>query len=427
MRKLFAIVLLGLGLPFSVMAESDWEPFYRNASSGDMSLQAWHPFYSSFEGKERWQKDYLWPLFTRKGFKDEEYARFLVLGWHSDFSKGEGRERTWVLPFYFQGTAADGAHYFALFPLGGRICEFLTRDRIDFVLFPLWARSSINEVKTTSVLWPIYSKTKGDGVERFRVFPFYGSSKLAGKYHKQFVCWPFYTSVKLTGARNPGSGFILFPLYGHVRTEHGRNQWFFPPFFRFAEGDGQRIVYAPWPFVQWSDGDVYKRYLWPLYGEKEAGTLSCRFLFWPLIWSSVNQRAENKQERFSVLPFFQSEKTIRSTSDVPDEVERRVESNYWKVWPLMSWERKGEVSRFRLLDLWPMRNTEGIERNWAPLWTLYRQTQNDGVVERRLLWGIYDQKKGANESEWSLLKGLVRYNKKEGGRTLRILFFRFGH
>ncbi|MBN2683708.1 MAG: hypothetical protein JXR40_00380 [Pontiellaceae bacterium] len=401
-------------------------PFYEAVEANGVRMRAVRPFYSSVETEERWEKDYLWPLYVRKGFKDEEYARFFVVGWHNDFSSGEGRERTWVLPIYFQGRAADGENYFGLFPLGGHLRDFLGRDRIDFALFPLWARSQVNEVKTTSVLWPIYSRTQGDGVDRFRIWPLYGESTLEGSYQKKFVLWPIFSSVKYTNPGNPGGGFILFPLYGHVQTEKGDNHWILPPFFRFAEGGGQRIINAPWPFIQLSDGDVYKRYLWPLYGKKQAGSSTQKFWLWPVIWDRKTELGDRTQERFNVMPFFYSEKEVLTKAVGEAEVGDTA-SKYWKVWPLMSWDQRGETSRFRLLDLWPMRETDGVERNWAPLWTLYRRMENDGAVQHRLLWGIYEQEKGKGSAEWSLLKGLVKYKKTERGSSFRVLFFRFGN
>ncbi|MBN2786541.1 MAG: hypothetical protein JXR25_17120 [Pontiellaceae bacterium] len=410
----------------SAWAGFDWDPFHEEIQSDrGAHFEAWRPFYSSSVETERWRKDYLWPIYTRKGFKDETYSRLLFFGYSLDFSPETERDRTWILPFYFQGTDAAGENYFALFPLGGTIHEFLGRDRLSFVLFPLYAESSINDLHTTSILWPVGSKTSGEGVSRFRVWPFYGSSSLEGEYQKRFVLWPIYSSVRYTNERNPGGGFILMPIYGRVVSEQGRNQWFVPPLFRFSEGRGQRLIHAPYPFVQWSDGDVYKRYYWPIYGKKEVGTLRRQFWCWPVIWNSRVQLVDQEQHRFVIIPVFQSESILATGSkddvEVGDVVER-----YWKAWPLMSWERHGKDTRFRMLELWPLRDTPGVERNWAPIWTLYRREKVDDTTGHHLLWGLYRQSRGEASVEWSLLKGLLGYKKNEESHSFRFLFMHFG-
>ena len=425
MRRFLSIFFL-LSAVLCADAGFDWDPFYASITNeSGAHFAAWRPFYSSSVDGERWHKDYLWPLYMRKGFKDETAGQLLFFGYSQDFSPETDRHRNWVLPFYFQGTDAAGEDYFALFPLGGTIHEFLGRDRIWFALFPLYAESEINEVHTTSVLWPIGSKTTGEGIDRFRVWPLYGRSSLEGEFEKQFVLWPFYNSVRYTNERNPGGGFVLIPFYGHVVTERGEDQWWLPPFFRYSRGEGQRMIHAPYPFIQWSDGEVYRRYFWPLYGRKVSGNLTRQFWCWPVAWASRVRRVDYDQRLVSVLPVFQYEAKAAkqaTESNEPGEVFER----YWKVWPLMSWERNQEDSRFRMLELWPLRNTAGIERNWAPLWTLYRREQVDGTVGHHLLWGLYRQSRGEASSEWSLLKGLVGYKKNGSDRSLQFLFMRFG-
>lgn len=419
---LLSLALLGAS---SVLAEIDGDPLHVNKVETNASFYAWRPFYSHSTEPERWRKDYLWPVYTRKGFKDEVYGRFLFFGFSTDFGEDTDRKRTWILPVYFQGTSAGNENYFAIFPLGGTIHEFLGRDKNMFVLFPLYGKSSINDVHTTTVLWPVGSKTSGNGIERFRVWPFYGTSSLEGEFNKKFVLWPVYNSVEYTNERNPGGGFILAPLYGRIITEHAVNYWYVPPFFRYTNSDDQRIVHAPWPFVQIADGELYKRVFWPLYGKKQLGTLTKQYLFWPFLWNNKAKYANHDQHRRLAVPFFAYESKVMTKQSEAYEVGD-VPSRYWKLWPLMSWERNRDRSRFRTLELWPLRNTPGIERNWAPWWTLYRRMDVEGETGHHLLWGLYRQTKGPEGFEWSLLKGFAGYKKTSEGRRYRFLFMWFG-
>jgi hypothetical protein len=397
------------------------------ATTNGASFYAVRPFYShtADPATERWRKDYLWPLYTKKGFQEEQYSRFLFFGYSADFTPEDDRHHNWVIPFYFQGVDANGESYFALFPIGGTIHEFLGRDEIMFVLFPIFGKSRINDVKTTTVLWPIYSRSQGGKVDRFRVWPLYGTSSVLGEFDKKFVLWPIYTSVQYTNDRNPGGGFILVPIYGHIKTEKADNYWLVPPFIRYTTSDDQWIVHAPWPFIQMADGIMYKRIVWPLYGKKHLGTLTRQYFLWPLIWNNKTEYVYYDQHRRLAVPFFSYESKVVTKPTAGHEVGE-VFSRYWKLWPLMSWERNETDSRFRTLDLWPLRNTPGIERNWAAYWTLYRRTNADGAIGHDLLWGLYRQTKSPERFEWSLLKGLVDYKKTQNNREYRFLFMTFG-
>ncbi len=412
----------------SARAGFDGDPLYESmVATNDMSFFAVRPFYSHVESPatERWRKDYLWPLYTKKGFKEEQYSRFLFFGYSQDFSEDDDRHRNWVIPFYFQGVDANGEGYFALFPFGGTIHEFLGRDKMMFVLFPIYGKSSVNDVRTTSVLWPIYSTSKGEKVDRFRIWPIYGRTDLFGEYRKKFILWPLYTSVKYTNERNPGGGFILVPIYGRIKTEHADSFWFATPFFRYMTSEEQWIVHAPWPFIQMADGEIRKRIVWPLYGKKSLDTLTRQYFLWPFIWNNQIAYARHIQHRRYILPFlaYQSDVVTQETElyEVGD-----ISSRYWKIWPLMSWERTDGNTRFRTLELWPLRNTLSIERNWTPWWTLYRRMNADGEIGHHLLWGLYRQTKSPERYEWSLLKGFVGYKKTQNNRRYRFCFMWFG-
>jgi hypothetical protein len=424
-RLLFILVLLG-SLP--VWAGFDADPLYeRVADTNGMEFLAVRPFYSKVVDPqhERWNKDYLWPLYTRKGFQDETYSRFLLFGWSQDFSETNNRHRVWVIPFYFKGESSAGEKYFALFPIGGSIHEFLGRDKVGFVLFPLYGRSHINDVHTTSILWPIYSKTEGPRDHRLRVWPFYGTSTRDDDFVKKFVLWPFYTSVQYTNERNPGGGFILLPIYGRVVTEKWENRWYLAPFFRHMTSEEQTIVHAPWPFIQLADGEMHKRVFWPLYGKKSLGTQTNQYWLWPFLWNNKTEYGCYNRHRRFIVPIFSYQADVVTQAENGHEVGD-VTMRYWKLWPLMSWERRNEDSRFRMLDLWPLRHTPGIERNWAPYWSLYRRVRNNGEVGHHFLWGVYRHAKSLEKFEWSLLKGLAGYKKEGDQRCFQFLFMWFG-
>lgn len=412
-------------------------PFFEWASSTQgMRLVAVRPFYSEVEDPagERALQDYLWPVATRRKIGDEEQSRYAVF---FSFKHGEERPdrryRFWLLPFYFQGRDAEGARYRAVFPFGGTIREFIGRDEISFVLFPLRSTSALNDLRTSNWLWPFISTTTGDGVERRRVFPFYGRSIREGQYDKRFVLWPFWTDVEYFFEGSAGRGFILFPITGHMKLEDQETWWLLPPFFRYTKGEKGTRLFAPWPFVQRETGPVEKLYLWPLWGQKKVGNHERDFYLWPLIWDETTLRGGERQDRFMVVPVY-----FHSTQGIPGEAPRE---RSVKVWPLFSYQRSGEDARFRSLELWPLADHGAVERNWAPLWTLYSSVRHEGNVDRELLWGLHrDQRRGDDsrfwslfplwdwrrtpeERSWSILKGLIGRTRADSHVSWRVLFF----
>lgn len=409
-------------------ASEGFYPFYENLRTEQGSFFAVRPFYSHTVLEEGELRDYLWPLYSRKSFKEEETSRALIFWFTHRFNKNEEtpRQRRWLLPFWFQGRDANGESYFALFPLGGTIREFLGRDTISFALFPMFGKSQVNEVRTTSVLWPVYSRTRGDGIARDRVFPMFGKSVLEGKYEKRFVLWPIWNSAEYFYPGNSGTSWILFPLCGRSDMEHEQTLWLVPPFFRFTKGERRDMLYCPWPFIQKIESERHRKlYVWPLWGHDQysAGLNHRTFLLWPFFWSERSELQDRVKTRRMAVPFFVLERDFEKQAGVPKN-EQRLLSSYWKIWPLMSWQKEGGNSRLRILELWPVKNSPPVERNWSPLWTLYKRTHEGGLVRKDVLWFAWhsERDEAAERTEWSLLKGLVSYKNSGGRRSLRLLY-----
>lgn len=426
-------------------------PFFETASSTqDMHFTAVRPFHSRIDDppRERIARDYLWPLATTRDLKCEQNSRFLIFfNFNHDTRSINPRYRWWIIPFYFHGRDINGNTYRALFPLGGTIREFLGRDEIKFWLFPIRSTSRLNDLKTSNWLWPIYSETKGDDTYRFRVFPFYLYSHREGNFTKKAILWPFWNSAEYYHPKSSGKGHILFPVYGHMKLTDQETWWVIPPFFRYTTGDQTKMLFAPWPFVQWrksmSTNDSYEKlYIWPLYGRKQIDKLQQSFALWPFFHWSTFDRDTEVQDRFSAVPFYFGETvTKKAVSNEPEAVVKRSS----KLWPLYSYRRKDDESRFKMLELWPFAEASAVERNWAPFWTLYsRKTKGDNV-DIEILWGLYRQQhreggadyyslfplfdwRDAAEaapagSRWSILKGLIGYEHADSRKRLRMLYF----
>jgi hypothetical protein len=77
-----------------------------------------------------------------------------------------------------------------------------------------------------------------------------------------------------------------------------------------------------------------------------------------------------------------------------------------------------------MLEFWPLKNSAPVERNGAPLWTLYKRTNTEGVVRKDVLWFAWhsESDSAAERKEWSLLKGLLAYKRSPDARSVRLLY-----
>lgn len=445
-----------------------------------MRFVAVRPFYSKIEDpvRERAVSDYMWPLGMIKQYKGEiDWRFFPSFGHDFDESDSNSRHRWSVFPLIYGGQGINGEKYFAFFPFGGVLRDFIGIDRISFFLFPLYVHSQKDDNKTYTFLWPFFSFTKGDDLHRWRVFPFYGVSKNDNRFTKRFVMWPFWTSVKYDYPDQKGGGFILWPLFGKVDVGDSYARSFLPPFFKWEVGkNGHRALFCPWPIIRYKRGEVNQFYVWPLFGTKTIAKENSKFFLWPIARWRKTIRMGYLFRRVYIMPFLTYESKTRlvkkdgaqmqdvqanekkakqSTSADLDDIlvnsrETDVFERYFKFWPLFSYQREDDVMRFRTLALWPMKNQPAIERNWAPLWSLYGRERDGDRVESELLWGLYrhqysnvkrrisvfplfqssskvSESGDKRDKSWSLLYGLLGYKREGLHKQFKMLYFlKFG-
>jgi hypothetical protein len=308
-------------------------------------------------------------------------------------------------------------------------------------------------VESHNVLWPFISRTTGPGIEKLRVFPFYGYAEKEAEWLKRFVLWPFWTSVRHTAPDRRGFGFVLFPLCGHARVGTDTESWMvLPPFFRFSRKGDHAECHAPWPVFQYASGDYEKLYVWPVWGRKSKGPIDSWFFLWPVMRGERIVRSSYTAQRFLFLPFVQHETRVAPpAARDPDEPAGEGETagarpsyRYLKLWPLFNYRRREQRMEFRLLALWPFKNARSIERNYSPLWTLYERTANEAGKEDRFLWGLFrwrrdeagnravtvfplfSEKKTCDAEttkEWKILLGLAGCKREGSRKTYRLLYF----
>jgi hypothetical protein len=436
-------------------------PVYERASdTNGLSCWAVRPLASAGDEKnEHSSGEALWPLMFSWDLENSHSVRVLT-SFYTDFDKTNPKARWqwWCFPFWYQGRDSGGTNYMAFFPLGGTIRQFAWQDEVFFVLWPLYVHNVQKGLDSYHVLWPIFCRENNERNDRFRVWPLYGWNIRRGDFDKRFCCWPLVSWARYDRPGASGYGYLVFPLWGHIKRENQEDWMLLPPFFKYGTSPHLTLGYAPWPFIQWKTGDIEQFYLWPFWGYKNVDHIHGGFYAWPLGWWRHLDRPGVQAHRYSFVPFWLSESEwsaakpaapapVPSLAPPPPPATNCVD-RYWHFWPLCDYERVDTQSRFRALKLWPLRHSAMIEREFAPIWTLYQHTRAGENSSDELLWGLVRrQNRGAEASrfslfplvdwsrddkatgtrEWNFLKGLVGYEREGTNAQLRLLWFiKFG-
>lgn len=365
-------------------------PFFEHRATRDgATFWAVRPFYSRVSDPvcDTRVTDVVWPFGTFHRDHEQSWWRMiLAYGSDTDVNRDDSAWKAALLPIYFQGRTRQGEDYWALFPVYGHIPHMLFMDDIDFTLFPVYVNYEVNRVEREYYLWPIFSRMADDQeVKRTGFFPVYGRTRRRESSHL-YAFWPFWTSAVYDSPRNPGSSWMLFPLCGQVDRAKEQQWLFLPPFFSHAKTDSAERWRMPWPFYESvTTASAKKRSFWPVYGSGQDGDDRRWYAAWPLIEDFTLTAKGRRTERSRFFPFYVGETVSeKDSSGTWQEME-----SYTRVWPLFS--RAGDASgeRMRVLELSLIRYSGGIERNWAPFWTVYERTERGGDVSHDALWGLF--------------------------------------
>ncbi len=382
---------------------------YQPGANGDGFSAFLRPLFSIYadeDGKQRgW--DLLWPLAGQRRGPVEKKLYFWPF-----FSRQtcDGRQtlktRYGMFPLLCHGTRQDGSAYTVFFPVAGNLPDFLGYDEVDFVHFPLWARLTKGKTVSHEFLWPVFSRTTGPTTRKWRIWPLYGqSSTTVGNQH--FLLWPFihYGNEKpapMTG--KTATNWFVFPLAGNrqVRNAAGKpvgTSWtFLWPFFSGdvlddPRGGKLRRISCPLPFFSHLSDSRQgstreKTHLWPIWGSDTSRDASSHFALWPFYLDDQTTVGASTHASRRILILWK-ERSQRDAKGIVTEQSGQ-------LWPLIAWKRQpgSGIREFSLLSLSLGGATPPavLERNWSPLWTLYRQASAPGEIHQDLLWGLWERR-----------------------------------
>jgi len=385
--------------------------------------------------------DLFYPLLTYEIYGTEyrwQFCQLLSFAGGAD-QAGIGRNRFTLYPVYFQQRSPDtNENYTALVPFYGRLKDRLFRDEIFFVMFPVYSETRKRDVVTDNYLYPFFHLRHGDGLRGWQFWPIVGSehkevtthtngfgeTEIIGGHDESFYLWPFYLRQDTgLGTDNPGRFRASIPLFAATRSSRRDSTSVLWPFFNWIDDREKkyREWEGPWPFVVIArgPGKTTTRVL-PLFGRSHNDSLESDFYLWPVYKYNRLHADTLDQERTRILFYLFQDVTEKNTETA--RARRRVE-----LLPLFTWHRDFNGNR-RLQILAPIEpvlsGNGGIERNWSPLWSLWRAEENPGTgaTSQSLLWNLYryDAKPGAKKC--SLLFGLFQYQSNAESKKLRLLY-----
>jgi hypothetical protein len=419
-------------------------PLWSHEQNETGTQWAFHPLLSHTldSGADAEEFDLAYPLLTYDRFGTE--YRFQILQVFS-FSGGQNQQenaqkRFTLFPLYFQQRSPEpDLNYTALVPFYGRLKNRLFRDEIRFAMFPLYGQSRKKDVVTDNYLYPFFHLRHGDSLQGWQFWPLLGYEhkefttstnregelETVGGHKKFFALWPVYFNQQTgVGTENPEHHQALLPLYSYLRSPQRDSTTFLWPFGLTVTDDRAkkyREVGVPWPLVVFSRGEgKTANRLWPLFSHAKTPILESDFFLWPLYKYNRAHAPPLDRERTRILFFLYSDLTEKN--EETGTALRRTD-----LWPLFTAKRDHNGNeRLQLLALLEplVPNNKSIERNYSPLWSVWRSESNPKTGDRcqSFLWNLYRHETTRSARKCSLLFGLFQYQSGPEGKRLRMLY-----
>jgi hypothetical protein len=310
-------------------------------------------------------------------------------------------------------------------------------------MFPLFSETRKRDVVTDNYLYPFFDVRHGDQLHGWQAWPLFGTehkgvttvtngfgdTEIIGGHDQYFVLWPIhFWQNNGIGTDDPEKYRADLPLYSLQRSPKRDSTTLLWPFFSWIDDRDKkyREWQMPWPLViiARGEGKTTTR-VFPLFGRSHSDTIQDDFYLWPVYKYRRVQAAPLDLQRTRILFYLFNNVTEKNTET--GKARRRVD-----LWPLFTWHRdfNGNAWLQILAPIEPvLPDNDGIERNWSPLWSLWREQSNPGKGARSqsLLWNLYRRETAPHEKKISLLFGLFQYQSSEESEKIRLFFIPVAH
>jgi hypothetical protein len=160
--------------------------------------------------------------------------------------------------------------------------------------------------------------------------------------------------------------------------------------------------------------------VFPFYNHAYNDALTDNFYLWPVYKYNAIYSPPLDLRRPRIF-FFLYQKTTEKNTET-GKFKRRVD-----LWPLAVYNRDFDgSSRLQVLALaesfFP--DSPGIERNWSPLWSVWRSEKNPAAdkTSQSVLWNLYRRETGPGTKRISCFFGLYQYQSNPEGKKVRLCY-----
>lgn len=419
-------------------------PFIGNRALEDMEVLSLRPFYTYFNKEaenDHWHILYpLWNVYEREHGYLSHGLNLLRFNRNRDRKLFHGE--LFPLLFYHNESGLKD-DYYAFWPLGGTIKNRLFRDRIDFLLWPLYVKTRNKDETYYHFPYPFFRILQGPASSGAGVWPLYGEFSRKNDYRHRWVLWPlYYHYMDNLDEEVPYERCGLWPLY-HRETAAGlKSESVIWPFFGYTRKFEPRKKYSEtryfWPFVVQGRGEEkYLNRLLPVYSHEKVPGEETWWYGWPLLKREKMKTEGFKRQRYTLLYFL-----FRDDQRSLEEQSSRQTT----LWPLLGyWDLNGEQRQWQVFDplsiFFP--GNEKVRENWSPLFAVYRYDRREDSVRHSFLWNLFVWKSGGDEDRelylgplfnwvkkrekrsWEILNGLLGWTRNESSRNWKFLWHEF--
>jgi hypothetical protein len=387
--------------------------------------------------------DVLYPGLTYDRFGGEYRFQILQLfNFAGGVKDGDtNKHRFSLFPFYLQQRSSDPSeNYTSILPLYGRLKNRFFRDEVFYVLMPLYVESRKKDVETINYVFPIFHLRHGEGLAGWQFWPIVGHEHKVPTlrtnswgdefpvpgHDRKFVLWPFFLDQRAgLGTTNEEHTQAVIPLYTFTRSPN-RDATAVPFALGWSSVHDREKKYdelgAPWPFIVFRRGESARTdRVWPFYSRATNEFLESSWVLWPIYKYNRVHSDPLDRDRMRILLFLYSDTTERNT-EIGNARRRR------DFWPLYTHRRDWEGNE-RLQILAPLEpiipNNKSIERNYSPLWSVWRDEKNGktGARSQSLLWNLYRRDTATNSSKAAVLFGLIQRSSNAAENHWRFFFW----
>ena len=418
-------------------------PFFYDQRKDSETTWAVPPLFShdANPAVESREDDLIYPLLTYERYGTQYRWQLVQLFSFSGGQEQSGSEkrRFTIYPIYFQQRSPDpNENYTALVPFYGHLKDRLMRDKIFFVMFPIYSETQKRGIVTDNYLFPIFHVRHGDGLRGWQFWPLVGAEhkdvttqtngfhdvETVAGHDQYFALWPIhFWQNNGIGTDDPEKFRADLPLYSYLRSPKYDSTTVLWPFFNWIDEREKKYHewQAPWPVVIFArgEGKTTSR-VFPLFSLSQNKTIESDSYLWPIYRHKEIHADPLAQTRDSILFFVYSSVTEKNTQTGAEKRRR-------DMLPFFTWRRDFDGNE-RLQIFAPVEpavpDNRGIERNWSPLWSVWRWEHNakTGAVSRSLLWNLYRRDTAPGTKKCSLLFGLFQFQSKPEGKTLKLFF-----